>query len=158
MVESLSRGYRMIVPEECVADKHESSHFANLTDLMLKYADVVSVDEVHAWLRARRRWSALTARMLKPTPGRGPRLLPALALRRRPKITWPGGARIAFWVAPNIEFYELDPPPQPAPHALAAAAPDVPGYSMARLRQPRRASARMAELHGEATACAARSR
>ena len=40
-VESLSRGYRTIVPEECVADKHESYHFANLTDLMLKYADVV---------------------------------------------------------------------------------------------------------------------
>jgi nicotinamidase-related amidase len=49
-VESLSRGYRTIVPEECVADKHESYHFANLTDLMLKYADVVGVDEVHAWL------------------------------------------------------------------------------------------------------------
>jgi len=49
-VDSLSRGYRTIVPEECVADKHESYHFANLTDLMLKYADVVSTDEVHAWL------------------------------------------------------------------------------------------------------------
>ena len=31
----------------------------------------------------------------------------------RPRITWPGGARIAFWVAPNIEFYELAPPPSP---------------------------------------------
>lgn len=49
-VDSLSRGYRTIVPEECVADKHESYHFANLTDLLLKYADVVSVDEVKAWL------------------------------------------------------------------------------------------------------------
>ena len=39
-VESLSRGYRTIVPEECVADKHESYHYANLTDLQLKYADV----------------------------------------------------------------------------------------------------------------------
>ena len=27
----------------------------------------------------------------------------------RPKIVWPNGARLAFWVAPNIEFYELDP-------------------------------------------------
>lgn len=26
----------------------------------------------------------------------------------RPKINWPGGARVAFWVAPNIEYYELD--------------------------------------------------
>lgn len=49
-VESLSRGYRTIVPEECVADKHESYHYANLTDLALKYADVVSVDEVKSWL------------------------------------------------------------------------------------------------------------
>jgi len=27
----------------------------------------------------------------------------------RPKITWPDGARVAFWVAPNIEYYELEP-------------------------------------------------
>ena len=47
-VDSLSHGYRTIVPIECVADKHESFHFANLTDLMIKYADVVSVSEVHA--------------------------------------------------------------------------------------------------------------
>ena len=51
-VESLMRGYRTIVPEECVADKHESYHYANLTDLQLKYADVVSVTEVDAWLNA----------------------------------------------------------------------------------------------------------
>ncbi|MEM1143370.1 MAG: isochorismatase family protein [Pseudomonadota bacterium] len=49
-VESLSRGYRTIIPEECVADKHESYHFANLTDLSLKYADVVDVSEVFSWL------------------------------------------------------------------------------------------------------------
>jgi maleamate amidohydrolase len=48
-VDSLSHGYRTIVPEECVADKHESYHFANLTDLLLKYADVVSVGEVDTW-------------------------------------------------------------------------------------------------------------
>lgn len=49
-VDSLSRSYRTIVIEECVADKHESPHFANLTDLALKYADVESVDSVKAWL------------------------------------------------------------------------------------------------------------
>lgn len=49
-VEALSRGYRAIVPQECVADKHESFHFANLTDLALKYADVVPVSDVMAWL------------------------------------------------------------------------------------------------------------
>lgn len=49
-VDSLSRGYRTIVPEQCVADKHESYHFANLTDLAIKYADVLDVDEVIGWL------------------------------------------------------------------------------------------------------------
>ena len=49
-VDSLSRGYRTIVPEECVADKHESYHFANLTDLAIKYADVLEVSEVFEWL------------------------------------------------------------------------------------------------------------
>lgn len=49
-VDSLSRGYRTIVPEQCVADKHESYHFANLTDLMLKYADIVDVNETLGWL------------------------------------------------------------------------------------------------------------
>ena len=52
-VDSLSRGYRTIVPEQCVADRHESFHYANLTDLVLKYADVVEVDEVIAWLQNR---------------------------------------------------------------------------------------------------------
>jgi maleamate amidohydrolase len=52
-VESLSRGYRTIVPEECVADKHESYHFANLTDLALKYADVVPVAEIDTWFATR---------------------------------------------------------------------------------------------------------
>ena len=49
-VDSLSYGFRTIVPIECVADKHESYHFANLTDLLIKYADVVDVAEVDAWL------------------------------------------------------------------------------------------------------------
>lgn len=52
-VDSLSRGYRTIVPIETCADKHESYHFANLTDLQLKYADVVAVQEVVDWLEAR---------------------------------------------------------------------------------------------------------
>jgi len=51
-VDSLSRGYRTIVPEECVADKHESYHYANLTDMLLKYADVLPVAEVLEWAGA----------------------------------------------------------------------------------------------------------
>ncbi len=49
-VDSLSRGYRTIIPEECVADKHEIPHFANLADMMLKYADVEPVATVKKWL------------------------------------------------------------------------------------------------------------
>lgn len=52
-VDSLSRGYRTIVPLETCADKHESYHFANLTDLQLKYADVEPVQTVIDWLEAR---------------------------------------------------------------------------------------------------------
>ena len=46
----------------------------------------------------------------------------------RPKITWPDGARVAFWVAPNIEFYELNPPANPHRGAWPKPSPDVSGY------------------------------
>ena len=52
-VDSLSHGYRTIVPIETCADKHESYHFAKLTDLQLKYADVEPVQAVIDWLEAR---------------------------------------------------------------------------------------------------------
>jgi nicotinamidase-related amidase len=52
VVDSLSYSYRTIVPEECVADKHESPHFANLYDMALKNADVLPVAEVIAYLRS----------------------------------------------------------------------------------------------------------
>ncbi len=50
VIDSLSRSFRTIVPEECVADKHESPHFANLYDMAVKYADVMSAKEVLAYL------------------------------------------------------------------------------------------------------------
>ncbi len=50
--------------------------------------------------------------------------------QNRPKITWPNGARLAFWVAPNIEFYELAPPANPARAAWPHPYPAVPGYSI----------------------------
>ena len=49
-VDTLSHGYRTIVPIETTADKHESYHFANLTDLLIKYADVVDVKDVYDWI------------------------------------------------------------------------------------------------------------
>jgi allantoinase len=46
-----------------------------------------------------------------------------LPLIDRPKIEWPNGARVALWVAPNVEFYELEPPrgfwPRPVPDILS---------------------------------------
>ncbi len=52
-VDALSHGYRTIVPIETCADKHESYHFANLTDLQLKYADVEPVQVVVDWFNTR---------------------------------------------------------------------------------------------------------
>jgi hypothetical protein len=41
------------------------------------------------------------------TPRRyGP--LQYVPITRRPKLTWTGGARVALWVNPNIEFFGLD--------------------------------------------------
>ena len=54
-VDSLSRGYCTVVAEECVADKHESPHFANLYDMAVKYADVVPAADVIGYLKD---WSA----------------------------------------------------------------------------------------------------
>ncbi len=50
--------------------------------------------------------------------------------RNRPKIRWPNGAKLAFWVAPNIEFYELNPPKNPSRAAWPHPYPAVPGYSI----------------------------
>jgi hypothetical protein len=41
------------------------------------------------------------------TPRRyGP--LPYVPITRRPKLTWPDGARVALWLNPNIEFFGRD--------------------------------------------------
>lgn len=60
---------------------------------------------------------------------RDPGLYDDLPYDSRPPIRWPGGARVAFWVAPNIEFYELDPPHNPGRAAWPRPAPDVQNYS-----------------------------
>lgn len=52
-VDALSHGFRAIVPIETCADKNASYHFANLTDLQIKYADVEPVKTVIDWLEGR---------------------------------------------------------------------------------------------------------
>lgn len=47
----------------------------------------------------------------------------------RSKISWPGGRQLAFWVAPNIEFYELNPPKNPIRTPWPRPNPDITGYS-----------------------------
>ena len=54
-----------------------------------------------------------------------PQLYPYLPSIARPKISWPGGARLAVWVAPNIEHYEYDPPPSPVRSPTPRPAPDI---------------------------------
>ena len=49
--------------------------------------------------------------------------------QNRPKIEWPNGAKVAFWVAPNIEFYELHPPDNPFRKPWPQPSPALPGYS-----------------------------
>ncbi|MFM9882329.1 MAG: polysaccharide deacetylase family protein [Burkholderiales bacterium] len=58
-----------------------------------------------------------------------PHLYDYLPYTKRPVIRWPNGARVAFWVAPNIEFYELDPPKNPTRGSWARPHPDVLNYS-----------------------------
>jgi nicotinamidase-related amidase len=44
-------GYRVAVVEECVFDRNWLSHKVNLFDMNCKYADVMSLDEVLAYIR-----------------------------------------------------------------------------------------------------------
>ncbi len=60
----------------------------------------------------------------RPDPG----LYDYWAYDQRPKITWPKGAKVAFWVAPNIEYYELDPAVNPHRKAWPRPTPDILGY------------------------------
>lgn len=49
--------------------------------------------------------------------------------RGRPKLEWPGGKKVAVWVSPNLEFYELNPPANPHRKSWGKPHPDVVGYS-----------------------------
>ncbi len=40
-IDAIQYGYRVIVPRECVGDRHDAPHDANLFDINAKYGDVV---------------------------------------------------------------------------------------------------------------------
>ena len=50
---------------------------------------------------------------------------PYSPITRRPKLTWPNNARLAFWIIPNIEFFALDEG-VPAAAGGGGKNPDVP--------------------------------
>jgi nicotinamidase-related amidase len=51
-VDGKAYRYKMVIPEECVFDRHEAPHAINLFDLDQKYADVMPLEEVLAYLRS----------------------------------------------------------------------------------------------------------
>jgi maleamate amidohydrolase len=51
-IDLLQYGYPTIVPRECVADRAQAPHEANLFDINAKYADVVSVDDALGYLES----------------------------------------------------------------------------------------------------------
>ena len=49
-VDGMQHGFRVIVPHECVGDRHKAPHEANLFDINSKYGDVVDKETVLAHL------------------------------------------------------------------------------------------------------------
>ena len=50
VVDAVSYRYRVQVVEECVFDRHETTHALNLFDMHQKYADVISIDVALSYL------------------------------------------------------------------------------------------------------------
>lgn len=49
-VDGMQYGFRVVVPRECVGDRHQAPHEANLFDINSKYGDVVSREDVLTYL------------------------------------------------------------------------------------------------------------
>jgi maleamate amidohydrolase len=50
-IDGVQHGFRVIVPRECVGDRHDGPHDANLFDINAKYGDVLPKAEVIDYLR-----------------------------------------------------------------------------------------------------------
>jgi maleamate amidohydrolase len=53
-VDAIQYGFRVIVPRECVGDRHEGPHDASLFDINAKYGDVIPRSEVEAHFERQR--------------------------------------------------------------------------------------------------------
>jgi maleamate amidohydrolase len=51
-IDLLQYGYPTLVPRECVGDRAQEPHEANLVDIQAKYADVVSVEEALTYVES----------------------------------------------------------------------------------------------------------
>jgi nicotinamidase-related amidase len=51
-IDLLQYGYPTLIPRECVGDRAQAPHEANLVDIQAKYADVVSVEEALAYIES----------------------------------------------------------------------------------------------------------
>lgn len=49
-VDAMQHGFRVVVPRECVGDRHAAPHDSNLFDINAKYGDVLPVKDVEAYL------------------------------------------------------------------------------------------------------------
>jgi maleamate amidohydrolase len=52
VVDSVQNSYYTVIPEECVGDRCVGAHKASLFDIMMKYADVASLEDVLSWIRS----------------------------------------------------------------------------------------------------------
>lgn len=50
VVDAFSYNFRVVIPQECVADRSQLSHKVNLFDMHMKYGDVVPLADVTAYL------------------------------------------------------------------------------------------------------------
>lgn len=55
VMDAMSHCFKVVIPEECVYDRHEASHAINLFDMHQKYATVMPLADVTAWIAE---WSA----------------------------------------------------------------------------------------------------
>lgn len=68
--------------------------------------------------------------LVAPLPGSlPPHRVRYLPIVDRPRIRWPNDARVALWIAPNVEHYEFLPPRDPQRNTWTRSPhPDVQGY------------------------------
>jgi peptidoglycan/xylan/chitin deacetylase (PgdA/CDA1 family) len=68
--------------------------------------------------------------LIAPLPGSlPPHRVRYLPITDRPRVRWPNDARVALWIAPNVEHYEFLPPRDPQRNTWTRSPhPDVQGY------------------------------